>query len=87
MSELGSHSVAVALLAQLRRARDHIDRNYRVAMITSVSGNSTHWVRGSAGSPSPTRIKPELQLTLMTPGPPLDAEAPDLVRRQLEKVR
>jgi AraC-like DNA-binding protein len=27
--ESGSHSVAVALLAQLRRARDHIDRNYR----------------------------------------------------------
>src|SRR5829696_8041352 len=26
--ESGSHSVAVALLAQLRRARDHIDRNY-----------------------------------------------------------
>src|SRR3954468_15090818 len=27
--ESGSHSVAMALLAQLRRARDHIDRNYR----------------------------------------------------------
>jgi AraC-like DNA-binding protein len=27
--ESGSHSVAVALLAHLRRARDHIDRNYR----------------------------------------------------------
>jgi AraC-like DNA-binding protein len=26
--ESGSHSVAVALLAQLLRARDHIDRNY-----------------------------------------------------------
>jgi AraC-like DNA-binding protein len=26
--ESGSHSVAVALLAHLRRARDHIDRNY-----------------------------------------------------------
>ena len=25
----GAHSVAVALLAHLRRARDHIDRNYR----------------------------------------------------------
>ena len=28
MPESGSHSVAIALLAQLRRARDHIDRNY-----------------------------------------------------------
>ena len=28
MPESGSHSVAVALLAHLRRARDHIDRNY-----------------------------------------------------------
>jgi AraC-like DNA-binding protein len=27
--ESGTHSVAVALLAHLRRARDHIDRNYR----------------------------------------------------------
>ena len=29
--------------------------------------------------------QPELEVTLMTPGPPLDAEAADLVRRQLEK--
>jgi catechol 2,3-dioxygenase-like lactoylglutathione lyase family enzyme len=29
--------------------------------------------------------QPELQLTLMTPGPPLDDEAADFVRRQLEK--
>ena len=29
MPESGSHSVAVALLAHLRRARDHVDRNYR----------------------------------------------------------
>jgi catechol 2,3-dioxygenase-like lactoylglutathione lyase family enzyme len=28
---------------------------------------------------------PELELTLMTPGPPLDPEAADHVRRQLEK--
>lgn len=28
---------------------------------------------------------PELEITLMTPGPPLDAEAADFVRRQLEK--
>jgi catechol 2,3-dioxygenase-like lactoylglutathione lyase family enzyme len=29
--------------------------------------------------------QPELQITLMTPGPPLDPEAADFVRRQLEK--
>ncbi len=29
--------------------------------------------------------QPELELTLMTPGPPLDDEAADFVRRQLEK--
>jgi catechol 2,3-dioxygenase-like lactoylglutathione lyase family enzyme len=29
--------------------------------------------------------QPELEITLMTPGPPLDAEAADFIRRQLEK--
>jgi catechol 2,3-dioxygenase-like lactoylglutathione lyase family enzyme len=29
--------------------------------------------------------QPELEVTLMTPGPPLDADAADFVRRQLEK--
>jgi predicted enzyme related to lactoylglutathione lyase len=29
--------------------------------------------------------QPELQITLMTPGPPLDTEAAGFVRRQLEK--
>lgn len=29
--------------------------------------------------------QPELEVTLMTPGPPLDTEAADFVRRQLEK--
>ena len=29
--------------------------------------------------------QPELEITLMTPGPPLDPEAADFVRRQLEK--
>lgn len=29
--------------------------------------------------------QPELEVTLMTPGPPLDAEAAEFVRRQLEK--
>lgn len=29
--------------------------------------------------------QPELEVTLMTPGPPLDAEAADFIRQQLEK--
>lgn len=29
--------------------------------------------------------QPELQVTLMTPGPPLDEEMADMIRRQLEK--
>ncbi|GDY31707.1 VOC family protein [Gandjariella thermophila] len=29
--------------------------------------------------------QPELEITLMTPGPPLDAEAAEFIRRQLEK--
>jgi catechol 2,3-dioxygenase-like lactoylglutathione lyase family enzyme len=29
--------------------------------------------------------QPELELTLMTPGPPLDSDAADFVRRQLDK--
>src|SRR6476646_9774314 len=29
--------------------------------------------------------QPELEVTLMTPGPPLDADAADFVRRQLEQ--
>ncbi len=29
--------------------------------------------------------QPELQVTLMTPGPPLDPEMADMIRRQLEK--
>jgi catechol 2,3-dioxygenase-like lactoylglutathione lyase family enzyme len=29
--------------------------------------------------------QPELEVTLMTPGPPLDPEAADFIRRQLEK--
>ncbi|HEX2357442.1 MAG TPA: VOC family protein, partial [Micromonosporaceae bacterium] len=37
------------------------------------------WV--TVGHPS----QPELDLTLMTPGPPMDAEAADFLRRQLQK--
>jgi AraC-like DNA-binding protein len=44
--ESASHSVAVALLAQLRRARDHIDRNYREPLdldrLAAVAGVSKY---------------------------------------------
>jgi catechol 2,3-dioxygenase-like lactoylglutathione lyase family enzyme len=42
-------------------------------------GDGFRWV--TIGHPS----QPELELTLMTPGPPLDADTADFVRRQLEK--
>ena len=42
-------------------------------------GEGYRWV--TARHPS----QPELEVTLMTPGPPLDADAADFVRRQLEK--
>ena len=42
-------------------------------------GEGFRWV--TVGHPS----QPELEVTLMKPGPPLDEEAADFVRRQLEK--
>jgi len=42
-------------------------------------GEGFRWVTVSHPS------QPELHLTLMTPGPPLDADAADFIRRQLEK--
>jgi catechol 2,3-dioxygenase-like lactoylglutathione lyase family enzyme len=42
-------------------------------------GEGFRWV--TVGHPN----QPELEVTLMTPGPPLDAEAADFIRRQLEK--
>jgi catechol 2,3-dioxygenase-like lactoylglutathione lyase family enzyme len=42
-------------------------------------GEGFRWL--TIGHPS----QPELEVTLMTPGPPLDAEAADFFRRQLEK--
>ena len=42
-------------------------------------GEGFRWL--TVGHPS----QPELQITLMTPGPPLDAEAAEFVRRQLHK--
>lgn len=47
---------------------------------TDVSmGEGFRWV--TVAHPS----QPELEVTLMTPGPPLDPDAADFVRRQLEK--
>jgi len=42
-------------------------------------GDGFRWL--SVGHPS----QPELDITLMVPGPPLDAEAADFIRRQLGK--
>jgi catechol 2,3-dioxygenase-like lactoylglutathione lyase family enzyme len=42
-------------------------------------GEGFRWL--TVGHPS----QPELEVTLMKPGPPLDEEAADFVRRQLEK--
>lgn len=44
-----------------------------------TAGEGFRWLTVSHPS------QPELEVTLMTPGPPLDAEAADLIRRQLEK--
>ena len=46
---------------------------------SDVTMNGFRWV--TVGHPS----QPELELTLMTPGPPLDDEAAAFVRRQLGK--
>ncbi len=42
-------------------------------------GEGFRWL--TVGHPN----QPELQITLMTPGPPLDADAAEFVRRQLHK--
>jgi AraC-like DNA-binding protein len=49
--ESGSHSVAVALLANLRRARDHLNRHHREPLdldgIAWVAGTSKYHFRRS----------------------------------------
>jgi catechol 2,3-dioxygenase-like lactoylglutathione lyase family enzyme len=45
----------------------------------STTGEGFRWVTVSHAS------QPELEITLMTPGPPLDAEAAAFIRHQLEK--
>jgi len=62
VSEPGSHSVAVALLAHLRRARDHIDRNYRdpldLADLAAVAGLSKyHFARSFEATYGETPIR------------------------------
>jgi AraC-like DNA-binding protein len=58
--ESGSHSVAVALLAHLRRARDHIDRNFREPLdldaLARVAGVSKyHFARSFEATYGETR--------------------------------
>jgi len=60
--ESGSHSVAVALLAHLRRARDHIDRNYREPLdldgLARVAGLSKyHFARSFEAAYGETPIR------------------------------
>lgn len=50
-----------------------------VPRIDMPMGPDARWVTISHPS------QPELEITLMKPGPPLDSEAADFVRRQLEK--
>jgi catechol 2,3-dioxygenase-like lactoylglutathione lyase family enzyme len=45
----------------------------------ATMGDTFRWV--TVGHPS----QPELEITLMTPGPPLDPEAADFLRSQLQK--
>jgi AraC-like DNA-binding protein len=60
--ESGSHSVAVALLAHLRRARDHIDLNYREPLdldgLARVAGVSKyHFARSFEAAYGETPIR------------------------------
>ena len=62
MSAPGSHSVAVALLAHLRRARDHIDRHYREPLdlegLARVAGVSKyHFARSFEAAYGETPIR------------------------------
>jgi len=62
------------------KARDfYVDLLGFEARTDVTMGEGFRWV--TVGHPS----QPELDVTLMTPGPPLDAEAADFIRRQLEK--
>lgn len=61
-------------------ARDFYVENLGFEARTDVTmGEGYRWI--TIGHPS----QPELEVTLMTPGPPLDDDAAAFVRRQLEK--
>ncbi|MEV6864847.1 VOC family protein [Streptosporangium subroseum] len=62
------------------KARDFYVENLGFEPRSDVTmGGEFRWV--TIGHPS----QPEIEVTLATPGPPLDAEAAAFVRRQLEK--
>jgi catechol 2,3-dioxygenase-like lactoylglutathione lyase family enzyme len=62
------------------KARDFYVDVLGFKAVTDVTmGEGFRWVTVSHPS------QPEIQVTLMTPGPPLDPDAADFVRRQLEK--
>jgi catechol 2,3-dioxygenase-like lactoylglutathione lyase family enzyme len=62
------------------KARDfYVDILGFVPRADVTMGEGFRWVTVSHPN------QPELQVTLATPGPPLDADAADFVRRQLEK--
>lgn len=62
------------------KARDFYIENLGFESHTDITmGEGFRWV--TIGHPS----QPELEVTLMIPGPPLDADAADFIRRQLEK--
>jgi catechol 2,3-dioxygenase-like lactoylglutathione lyase family enzyme len=62
------------------KARDfYVDVLGFQPQVDAVLGNGFRWV--TVVHPN----QPELEVTFMTPGPPLDPEAAEFVRRQLEK--
>lgn len=62
------------------KTRDFYVENLGFESRADISmGEGFRWV--TIAHPS----QPELQVTLMIPGPPLDADAADFIRRQLEK--
>jgi catechol 2,3-dioxygenase-like lactoylglutathione lyase family enzyme len=62
------------------KARDFYVDTLGFEVRTDITmGEGFRWV--TIGHPS----QPELEVTLMTPGPPLDEEAAAFIRRQLEK--
>jgi hypothetical protein len=71
-------------LVQLRRAKDLVDRRYvdklGFAVATDVTmGDGYRWL--TVCHPD----HPELELTLMRPGPPLDEESAAAFQRMLDK--